>query len=101
MSERDIQQAILLAASADGHRLFRNNSGSLQDRNGRWVSFGLCVGSSDLIGFSATGRFLAIEVKDKGKPTAEQLAFIAMVRRHDGLAGVAHSVAEARAIWEQ
>jgi hypothetical protein len=55
----------------------------------------LCVGSSDLIGITATGRFLAIEVKRPGnKPTPEQRAFIAFVRSFGGVAGVCHSVEE-------
>ena len=31
--------------------------------NARMMTFGLCVGSSDIIGISPDGRFLAIEVK--------------------------------------
>jgi hypothetical protein len=33
-------------------RLFRNNTGVLRDANGRPVSFGLCKGSADLIGWT-------------------------------------------------
>jgi hypothetical protein len=37
-------------------------------------------------------------VKDRGRPTPEQLAFIAMVQQAGGLAGVARSTDDARAI---
>lgn len=100
MSERDIQVAIQMAASEDGHRLLRNNVGMLPDRNGRMVRYGLGTGSSDLIGWDSSGRFLAIEVKRPGqRATADQSLFLAAVRTAGGLAGVAHSVTEARAIW--
>jgi hypothetical protein len=42
--------------------------------------------------------FVAIEEKDLGKPTPEQLQFIANVQAAGGLAGVAHSAADAEAI---
>ena len=65
--------------------------------NDQLMTFGLCVGSSDIIGIhKPTGRFLAIEVKTKtGKPTKEQLNFIEQVRAANGIAGLARSVQEA------
>jgi hypothetical protein len=45
--------------------------------------------------------FLAIEVKgEKGKATDQQRNFIARVRSDGGLAGVARSVEDAKAITE-
>lgn len=99
MSESTIMRSIQIAASNEGHRLFRNTVGVLQDRNGKYVRYGLCPGSSDLIGWRADGRFLAIEVKANTKATDEQVAFIDAVRAAGGLAGIAHSVDEARKIW--
>lgn len=34
-------------------RLFRNNTGAWKDPSGRIVKYGLCKGSSDLIGWTA------------------------------------------------
>lgn len=86
---------IMLAAPQYNCRLFRNNTGILKDARGRHVKFGLCVGSSDLIGLTCDGRFLAVEVKREGKhPTKEQQRFIAMVDDMGGIAFVAHSVEE-------
>ena len=70
---------------------------------------GLCVGSSDLIGWIPTiitqemiGKqvsvFAAVEVKDGTKPTPEQLNFIEQVKKSGGIAGIAHSVEEFEAL---
>ncbi len=83
-------------------RMFRNNVGMI---NG--VQFGLCVGSSDLIGFKSititpemvgqkVAVFTAIEVKtDKGKPTPAQNKFIEMVNNNGGIGAVVRSVDDA------
>ena len=87
---------IMIAASKAGHRLMRNNVGGFQAMDGRWIHYGLGgKGGSDLIGMTRDGRFAAVEVKGKGgRPTVEQLEFIAMVTRQGGIAGVVYSVAE-------
>ncbi|MEB3212942.1 MAG: VRR-NUC domain-containing protein [Leptolyngbyaceae bacterium] len=91
MKESVIQQLCRLEAAKCGAVVWRNNTGKLQDREGRWVSYGLCVGSSDLIGIYK-GRFLAIEVKRDGKnPTPEQLNFLRVVEERGGIAGVVRS----------
>ena len=110
MTEQQTQQAIRLELSRGPVRLWRNNSGLLYDRQGRAVSFGLCKGSSDLIGFRSitigpehVGQrlavFAAVEVKSAtGRATTEQQAFIEMVQAAGGLAGVARSTEEAGGI---
>ena len=81
-------------------------------RGYRYVAFGF-PGCSDLIGQTKAGRFLAIEVKRPGEwPKAEtfarweraprldsrqrrliaQRAFLATVRRHGGISGIADSL---------
>jgi hypothetical protein len=106
MKESTIQQEIIAACNKADTRAFRNNVAKLQVR-GRWVNFGLCVGSSDLIGFHTmtiephhVGKkvavFLAIECKSaSGRATAEQENFIQFVKCRGGIAGVARSAAEA------
>lgn len=75
--------------------LFRNNTGVLMDENGRRVAFGLCKGSSDLIGI-LEGRFIAIEVKTPdGRETEEQKLFGAGIEQLGGAYCVARSVADA------
>lgn len=81
--------------------LWRNNTGQLRDERGQVVTFGLCKGSSDLIGIVRMrdlnlGRFFALEVKRPGKnPTPDQLAFIDTVHAMGGAGGWVTSVEEA------
>ncbi len=81
------------------------------DIKGRLVKFGLCKGSSDLIGFKTVevtpdmvgqkiAIFSAIEVKDKGKATQEQKKFIDIVLDAGGLAGIAKDIQDAKKILE-
>jgi hypothetical protein len=124
MKELDIQNQIRVAATMRGNIVtWRNNVGTawqgevvtMKDgskliRNPRLVHFGLCEGSSDLIGITTVtvtpemvgkrvGIFTAIEVKQPGKnPTPTQRQFIAEVRERGGRAGVATGVAGAMQI---
>lgn len=95
-------------------RAFRNNVGVLQDRYGNYVTYGLCVGSSDVILIRSRiitlemvgmkfGQFGAIEAKKKkvkraAVRTEEQKNFITMIKHMGGLAGFAESVDDARKI---
>lgn len=97
--ETSIVNACLIALSSAGHTVWRQNTGVLKDAAGRPVRFGLCVGSSDIIGICADGIFLAVECKTAtGRPTPAQLAFIRAVRERGGRAGIARSPAEAVAL---
>lgn len=119
MTESEIQAAILkkLGARSDV-RLFRNNTGvayqgkrirrtadTITLKNPRRIRFGLCVGSSDIIGIvqhHGHGVFLAIEVKSaRGRLSVEQNDFLYMVQRMGGIAFVARSVAEAERKLEE
>ena len=108
-NEAFVQNKIRLAIGHGKIRLFRNNTGALLDMQGRLVKFGLCKGSSDLIGFRSititpdmVGQkiavFSAIEVKDKGKVTVEQKNFINIINNAGGYAGVAKNVNDAKKI---
>lgn len=83
--------------------LWRNNTGKLADRNGRWITYGLGVGGADLVGLvKGSGRFFAIEVKaEHGELSPEQKAWLDVVERFGGVAGVARSVDEAMSILER
>ena len=97
MSEKQIMTAIQLELAKHGYKVFRNNSGYLRDIRGQYVHFGLCTGSSDLVGIvPPSGRFLAIEVKTPtGVATKEQLSFLRMVNESGGIGFIARSVEEA------
>ena len=110
MSEQQIQQHIRITCSTGNTRLFRNNTGVLRDANGRPVSFGLCKGSGDLIGWTTrtitaemvgqqVAVFTSIEVKTlTGRLRPEQKLWLAAVETAGGIAGVARSVADAEAL---
>jgi hypothetical protein len=101
MQEREIQHAIRLSLGSEPGRvvLWRNNVGVATARDGSVVRYGLCNGSSDLIGLTAEGQFVAVEIKAaRGRLSPEQEQFLALVLRMGGRAGVARTVEEARAI---
>jgi len=107
--ETIIQRQIMLALSEAGCLVFRNETagawvgkvihkeGNLVTlANARMVTFGLCVGSSDIIGCDPEGRFIGAEVKTAtGKPTPEQRNFIDNINRKGGIAGIVRSPLDA------
>lgn len=113
MGETAIQQLIQLAASKDGHRLFRVNSGMawagrIVERTAFKITLSpyhpvqLAIeGTPDLCGWlgDGTARFCGVEVKDKTRASDAQRRFIAAIIAAGGRAGSAHNVEEARAIW--
>jgi hypothetical protein len=123
MSEHITQQRILLACGSGNTRLWRNNVGTgwagqatkiqrrgmvavepgdIIVRQGRPLHAGLCVGSSDLIGYRVVDRvaqFVALEVKSAtGRPTAQQTQFIDHINAVGGCAGIVRSVEDAHTV---
>lgn len=85
MTETPILQEIRLALCNGPVRLYRNNNGKLEDKRGRWVTFGLFPGSGDLIGWrtvritpemvgQSIAQFISIEVKRPGARTDKKRA---------------------------
>lgn len=118
-SESALLRHLLLAASALGARLFRNQIGRyrlacqtciLCQRDGRVVSSGLAVGSPDLVGWQTVtvtpemvgqriAVFVGIEAKTAtGRLTEDQRAFQTALARAGARVGVARSVADLDAI---
>lgn len=92
MKETDLMRACMMEASRLGAVVWRNNVGVLRDHQGRPVRYGLCVGSSDIIGIYR-GRFVAIEVKtDSGRLSPDQEKFLQAVSENGGIAGIARGV---------
>lgn len=108
-SETRLMHMVMLALSEAGCTVWRNNTGqawhgkvihkagqqvTLSDA--RMQPYGICVGSSDLIGIAPCGRFMAVEVKTAtGRVSKEQQTFIDAVRRSGGIAGISRSVDDA------
>lgn len=106
--ETPIMQRVRLAIGGRPEvRIFRNNVGVADLADGTRRPYGLCRGSSDLIGWRTVrvtpdmvGRsiavFLAIEVKTPtGRTTPEQENFLRAVNASGGIASVVRSPEEA------
>jgi hypothetical protein len=82
------------------------------DQQGRFVRFGLCKGSSDLIGLRSleitpemvgqrVAQFVALEVKTaSGVVSSEQRAFLQLVQQLGGVAAVCRSIEQAQAVLD-
>lgn len=93
MKEADIQRAILDYLAFKKYVAFKVPSGGIKIEN-RFIRMAK-AGTSDIIGCSPTGRFIAIEVKKKSnKPTPAQLEFLDEVHRNNGIGIVAYSLDE-------
>lgn len=115
-SEAQLQHAVRLALGRHPDaRLYRNEVGQARHEDPatgrlRVVRYGLCPGSSDLIGWrrvtiephhvgSQIAQFVAIELKTPtGRVATDQRQFIELVNRWGGVAGVARSVEDAQAL---
>jgi VRR-NUC domain len=100
VTEADLMRQIMVALSEDGHFVARANVGLFYTRDLRPVSTGLPPGFSDIFGHRASdARAFYIEIKTPtGRASPQQLAFIAAMQKRGAIAGVARSVAEARAL---
>ena len=108
-TEKDVERTLILHASQCGSTMFKNNVGMYKDQRGNVIRYGLCKGSSDLIGWtpititpemvgSKIAVFTAVEVKKnkfgKYRATEEQKHFISAVQANGGRAGVADCKAD-------
>ena len=102
--ESEIQKKVRLNLAKYGFKLFRNNVGAWMQPNGRPIRYGLCKGSSDIIGFKKikiqpdmVGKdiaiFCAIETKrpKKSVTTDKQMNFIKVVENSGGFACIIKS----------
>lgn len=96
VTENGIMNAIMIAVSAEGHYIERNQSGVFYTKDGRPVRIGF-NGRSDCSGFRRSdARAFFMEVKTKtGRATKEQLSFIAAMQKRGAIAGIVRSVADA------
>lgn len=96
MTEHDVQNAIRMKLSELGYAVFRINTGKFKLTDGRWFDVGVPKGFSDLVAVK-DGKVYFLEVKtEKGKPSKEQLNFLAVMRdRYGCIAGIVRSPQEA------
>jgi hypothetical protein len=102
-AEGRLLRRIVEALRADPDLLVWRNTVGVGEHDGRRVTYGLALGSSDLIGLLGPhGRFVAFEVKTpEGRLTEHQARFLERVRRQGGIAAVVRSVDEARTVIAQ
>lgn len=109
-SEAEVTNEIRLEASKKNCRLWRNNVGALQDKDGRWIRFGLAnesgkmntfIKSADLIGIRPIkiretmvgmiiGQFVSREVKNSNwvySGTEREIAQLRWIELIMGLGG--------------
>lgn len=87
----------MMMASRCGAIVWRNNTGAYKDGD-RYIRYGLCVGSSDIIGIYR-GRFLAIEVKTKrGVVSKNQEKFLKTVNNAGGIGFVARTADDVKKV---
>ena len=91
MTETELGAQVRAALHEQGVHMWRNNTGRLQDITGRWVTFGLGIGSPDLVGVhplivtpemvgTKLGVFRAIELKTTRSLTPDQQAWRTLLR---------------------
>lgn len=116
--ESNLEKQVLLSLSKGGVRLFRNSValgwvgefvGRDGDctilRNARRNSFGLAVGSGDLIGWTirnGVAVFTSLELKTpRGRIREGQMEWNDAVLRAGGLSGIVRTVEEAQSVVSQ
>lgn len=99
IKESQLQDQIRLELGrVPGICVWRNNTGSIEARQGYRIAFGCGgAGGADLIGLYR-GRFIAIEVKSAtGRQSPEQKIYQQLVEKMGGVYVLLRSVEEARA----
>lgn len=101
-AERALQNQIILALSKAGCLAWNNDTGAVKcSRTGRYIKYGLAVGSSDIVGICPDGISLFVEVKTPtGRASKEQRDFIAACRRNGARAGIARSIEDSIRIMQ-
>lgn len=103
MSETEIVKSVLLAVGCHPNVcVWRQNTGKLQDRTGRWVAYGI-IGGGDISGIIYPGgRRLEIECKMPGKKQdPDQVNFQHMIEENDGVYLLVNSAEQARSEIER
>lgn len=107
LSEAEVMRKVRFEVGQHPERavLWRNNVGTAMHFDKRTgtihpVEYGLAPGSSDLVGLTCEGQFVALELKRErgGRVEPEQEMYLELVRKLGGIAGVARSAAEAKRV---
>ena len=95
MTEHEIMNRIQVALCERGCKVFRSNTGNFYTKGGNRIQI-YFKGFSDLHGVRPDGKAFFIECKTAtGKPSQEQLRFLAEMRKTNAIAGICRSVEDA------
>jgi Holliday junction resolvase len=99
IKESEVQKLILDYLRLKGCLVFKVNNGGVYIRSRDCYMKSPMKGISDIVGLTKKGQFLAIEVKKRGKtpckdgkPSSEQLEFLAQVKQRKGIGILAYSL---------
>jgi len=101
VSEQNIQKEIFDYLKSKNFIVFKHrNVGIFVQKTGKYIPLPTGEhGISDVIGCSPSGRFIAVEVKKKGgKPSDHQIEFLRRIKASGGIAILAYSLDEVRAV---
>ena len=103
MTEAQIEHAIRKRLGREADLILFRNTVGVARHGDRFRHYGLCPGSSDLVGIlRSAGRWVALEVKTpRGRCTDLQQLFLDLIRRFGGFAAVVRSVPEALAALDR
>jgi hypothetical protein len=97
--ESKVQKLIMDYCRLKGCLVFKVNNGGVYIKSIDRYMKSPMKGISDIVGLTKNGQFLAIEVKKRGKtpckdgkPSIEQLEFLAKVREKGGIGILAYSL---------
>lgn len=103
ITEQDIQKTIIDYLKIKKYVVFKHrNVGIFKQKTGSYIplSFGE-KGISDIIACSPKGTFVAVEVKKPGgRPSTDQLDFLARIKANGGIGILAYSLDDVLATLE-
>ena len=100
VTETETNRQIVDFLNSVGCFVWRNNTGAFKTARGGFVRFGK-VGSTDILGVSKDGRFVAIENKSNGEPlTDTQREFLREIKDRGGIAASVASLDEVVEFWK-
>lgn len=99
-SEQHIQKAIIDYLKLKKFVVFKHRNVGIKKENGSYIPLPSGEkGISDVIACSTKGVFVAIEVKKPGgRPSPDQLDFLARVKANGGIALLAYSIDDVMAV---
>lgn len=100
-NEQVLVNQVIAYLKLSGNYVWRQNTGAMTTKEGRFVKFGH-KGISDVLGIAKDGRFIAVECKvGHNKPTSFQSDFLQEIKDRGGYACVAYSVDDVINFLEQ